>query len=153
VSTSRTPSPSAPTMTMSRPCTRCGGQKSIVREFTRTYPGGVRKYGQRERLCPGCGGIGEFAPPSVKDIVAAIVEPDGTLRSNRRSRPADCRECYVWYAARVNRGADRAVPPKVQAALGGDPWIPELDQIARALARRVVTASSWPLHELDRAAD
>jgi hypothetical protein len=46
--------------------------------------------------------------------------------------------------ARVIRGADLVLLKKVVAGLGGDPWVAELDQIARALAPRVVTQNSWP---------
>lgn len=131
-------------MAVTRPCTGCGGQKTVVRELTRKFPEGIRTYGKRSAPCIGCGGIGEFSAPDLAAILAVTVENDGTLRSNRRSRPENPRTYYVWNMARVIRGADLVLLKKVLAGLGGDPWVGELDQIARALAPRVVSTSSWP---------
>jgi hypothetical protein len=129
---------------VTRPCTGCGGQKTVVRELTRAFPEGIRTYGKRAAPCIGCGGIGEFSAPDLAAILAAIVENDGTLRSNQRSRPENPRAYYVWNMARVIRGADLVLLKKVRARLGGDPWVEELDQIAWALAPQVVTKNSWP---------
>jgi hypothetical protein len=115
---------------MERQCPKCHGSGQIFRAgFTyenRTYPDEMRQ-------CLDCEGRGNFAPIDVVAIHAAIKGRNG-LRSKR---PENRRAYYVWRMARFHGGADVTMPVIAMMELGDDPFRPELDILADAVARRV----------------
>jgi hypothetical protein len=56
----------------------------------------------------------------------------GTLRSKA---PTERRAYYVWRMARFHGGADMCMPMMAQIRCSGDPYLPELDSLADAVAK------------------
>jgi hypothetical protein len=114
---------------MCRNCTVCEGT-------------GVRRYSWEttDRVCYACDGKKTFAPLDVDSILAAIVgtrgKSKGKLLSSRPDRKKGGRAYFVWRLARFHGGADVCMPCMADVEVAGDPYKPELNLLAEAVAKR-----------------
>jgi hypothetical protein len=129
---------------VTRQCLRCKGSKVTVREafdykLDRDKDGAplpnsrIKHYPRQESPCYSCCGAGEFDPPDLDAILKAIKGRKGLCSK----RPDDSRSYYVWRMARFHGGADVTMPMTASMDISGDPFRPELDLIASAVAKRV----------------
>lgn len=108
-----------------RVCTACNGE-------------GKKQdgWGTKEiRNCYNCEGRCQFYAPDLEVILKAIKGRKG-LRSSRPSRELGARAYYVWRMARFHGGVDVTMPVMADMELGRDPFRPELDSIADAVAKK-----------------
>lgn len=106
--------------------------------------GKFRYYGDRDSTCHCCDGRGTFDAPDFDDMLLRLTKAgrDGR-RTWRASRPKygttvlDDRLYYVWRMARFHGGKDVTIPMMASLDVAGDPFEPELDAFASAIARRV----------------
>jgi hypothetical protein len=115
--------------TTERACQRCLGT-------------GRRPYEPRRR-CSHCAGRGAIPAPDSSGIERAIVTRRGGQAGLRRSPPPhfnatleQVRAYYVWRCARFHGGVDVQLPMTAELVADGDPYLPELEQLAQELARR-----------------
>jgi hypothetical protein len=108
------------------PCTKCDGSTIIS---YKTMPDIA------PRPCPFCNGRGHFHQVDLSFLLDRIKgRKAGTLRSKR---PNDDRAWYVWRMARFHGGADVSMPMTASFAVTGDPYVPYLDEVAKAVAQTV----------------
>lgn len=125
-----------------RVCTRCQGSgRRHTKGFT-ALNGDV--YPDRTEKCYSCDGKGEFAPLDIPALIGAIKGRNG-LRSKR---PDSDRAYYVWRMARFHGGADVTMPVCAMTDIDGDPFRPDLDRLADAVAKaafgnHIAAACRW----------
>ena len=115
-----------------RNCKRCDGS------------GSIKYFGDKYSACHYCDGRGTFDAPDLNDMLMRLTKPgkDGR-RAWRASRPKhgttvlDDRLYYVWRIARFHGGKDVTLPMMASLDVAGDPFEPELDALASAIALRV----------------
>ena len=112
---STTPSANA---TEARTCKKCDGTKRS--KFF-------------DAACHYCRGIGHFLPIDTDNILNLIAGRKGLCSK----RPDDARAYYVWRMARFHGGVDVTMPMTAMSGVSGDAFLPELDKLADAVARRV----------------
>lgn len=93
--------------------------------------------GTNVRPCYKCDGKGIFTAPDWDALLTAIRGRGGKLRSARPGREKGDRAYYIWRIARFNGGADVTMPMMASLFSDGDPFLPELDAFADAVAVRV----------------
>ena len=84
--------------------------------------------------CYYCKGTLKFSVPDFDAIIENIKGRKG-LRSKR---PDDKRSYYVWRLARFHGGLDVTLPMGAMMDLHNDPYRPELDEVAEAVARKAL---------------
>jgi hypothetical protein len=116
-----------------RPCTLCKGS-------------GVASW-DAGRACYACAGRAAFDAPDMGALVRLVTTTRGASAGRRRFRAAcpknlchystrETRRAYfVWRLARFHGGADVTLPMTAEGACSGDPYRPELDALASAIAR------------------
>ena len=122
-------------MTDSRPCTRCKGTGKLTYDTSRD--------------CFSCNGTGTFEGIDLKVITDPILtgKSGSKGRKFRASWPsklnpwrnkerANIRAYYIWRHARFYGGADVTLPMTAIDTSMGDPFVKELDYIARTVAKK-----------------
>lgn len=90
--------------------------------------------------CWGCRGARVFAAPDWRAILAPCV----SSRLRWRTAPPDRRDArayYLWRMVRFHGGADVTLPWTAECLTRSDPWQPELDTFAHAVAAAVFPGS------------
>lgn len=136
-----------------RPCGRCKGtgitvspalpDQSGTDSFGKPYHYPARPE-KRER-CYCCKGTGTFPAVNVDMILAAIKGRKGLRSAAPKPRDGsrgygdlhDKRAYYVWRLARFHGGEDVTMPVTATMLIHNDPFLPELDALADAIAKRV----------------
>jgi len=86
--------------------------------------------------CLYCNGRGHFEQLNVEEILLDIKgRSPGTLRSSKPTTGA--RSYYVWRVARFHGGIDLTLPILAMIDIEGDPFKPDLDQLAEGVAKAV----------------
>lgn len=151
-----------------RECQGCHGSKVSVREAF-TYhderTGQDHHYPREVRPCHYCRGTGSFPAVNVDMILQAIKGRKGLRSAAPKPRDGsrgygdvhDHRAYYVWRLARFHGGEDVTMPVTATMLAHNDPFLPELEALADAVARRVfgtdlAAANRWgrALGHLDR---
>ena len=115
------------------PCSRCNGAGHTLRKGFKCDDGYVSH--SRWETCHNCDGKGWFHAPDIMALASAVKgRKPGKLRSKR---PDDARGYYVWRLARFHGGADVCLPMGAELEIGGDPYRPTLEQLARIIAKAV----------------
>ena len=153
-------------MATTRVCKRCNGSKVTVRDaFTYhecdaagNLTGRSHDYPRRVDKCYACDGLGDLPEPDARAICAAIAGRGGKSTTVSflptklcSKRPDDRRAYYVWRLARFHGGADVTMPMCATLDNGNDPWLPELDKLADAVAKQVFGTDLAAAHRWGRA--
>ena len=137
-------------MTEPRICLGCLGTGRNVQEaftFTDKEAGTTTDYPRRVSVCHGCNGSGKFDPV---DTVVILDEIRGR-RGLKTARPRSPRGYFVWRMARFAGGADVTMPMTASMGVRHDPFKPELEALADAVAREVFGTDVAGAHRWGRA--
>lgn len=120
-----------------KPCLTCKGTMKVA---------SWRGEGTQEP-CRTCSGTGSFEEPDYRTLLASLFTRrggGGTWRfrasfpsANRFTDLAVGRSYYLWRMIRFHGGVDVTLPMTAAMVTRGDPWVTELDAVARGAAERI----------------
>lgn len=140
-----------------RDCTRCEGKGTT---FHQGFTYGEKTYPDETKVCSRCKGAKTFTAPDYKVIFEMVTTGRGMADGKRKVRASadkkwnhyndmnGARAYYVWRLARFHGGKDVTMPMMAGIAIGGDPFVAELDKLSELIAKRVfgtdmAGASRW----------
>jgi hypothetical protein len=134
-----------------RTCERCNGAGQ--------YPSPWEFEKGKIVKCLKCDGAGRFPAVNVEMILAAIKGRKGLRSAAPKPRDGsrgygdihDKRAYYVWRLARFHGGEDVTMPVTASMLISGDAFLPELDALADAVAKRVFRTNLAAAHRWGRA--